>query len=157
MAWSEVIASVWHPDAVTITAPGGRKGLHMNCQLCGRELKSESEYCGFCEQVVTRVEKSVESHDRPVLRVTIGPEGATEPYLNEDGTPKPTKSAECPDCGHTIFTVIGPKFDEPHEHNMLIVECGGCGFKGRMRWQGVARTRLTIRAPDQSDSDTTRS
>ena len=120
----------------------------MKCEICGRPLSSERTYCQYCEQIESLEANCVESRDRPVLRITVGPEDDTSPNVNEDGTPKPTKSAECPDCGHTIFKVIGPKFDEPHEHNMLIVECSGCGFKGRMRWQGVARTTLTLKAPD---------
>jgi len=119
----------------------------MQCKLCGRELASEATYCGFCEQVASGMAKKVEALDRPVLRLTVGSEGASSPHEYE----KPTKSAECPDCGHTIFKVIGPKFDEPHEPNMLIVACTGCGFKGRMRWQGVARTTLTLKAPPPSD------
>jgi hypothetical protein len=115
---------------------------------------SETEYCGFCKQIESGKAEGVESRDRPVLRLTVGPEDEPYPYVHEDGTPKPTKSAECPDCGHTVFKVIGPKFDEPHEHNMLIVECCGCGFKGRMRWQGVARTSLKIKAPTPPDPST---
>jgi DNA-directed RNA polymerase subunit M/transcription elongation factor TFIIS len=118
----------------------------MKCKLCGREMESEAEHCGVCKQIVSSTTNAVESHDRPVMRIVVGPEDASDPSLDQDGSPKPTKTAECPDCGHTIFKVIGPKFDEPHEHNMLIVECTGCGFKGQMRWQGVARTTLRIRA-----------
>jgi hypothetical protein len=119
----------------------------MKCKLCGRELESENERCGCCEQIESGNAERVEPRDRPVLCVTVGPEDESYPYVNEDGTPKPTKLAECPECGHTVFKCIGPKFDEPHEHNMLIVECCGCGFKGHLRWQGVARTTLTIKAP----------
>ena len=117
----------------------------MNCKVCGRELETEAEHCGFCSQIEEEA-LGVEPRDRGVIRVTVGPEDGAEPAVNEDGSPKPAKSAECPECGHTIFKVIGPKFDEPHEHNMLIVECQGCGFKGRMRWTGVARTTIQIKS-----------
>lgn len=123
----------------------------MQCKMCGRELASERTYCSFCEQIESGKAEGVERRDRPVLCLTIGPEDGDEPREEANANPGPTKLAECPECGHTTFKVIGPKIDEPHEHNMLIVECTGCGFKGRMRWQGVARTTLTIKAPTPPD------
>lgn len=125
----------------------------MNCKMCGRELTHESTYCDFCAQIESGKTERVESAERPVLRVTIGPEEGSSAAVNAEEKPQPTKSAECPECGHTIFKVIGPKFDEPHEHNMLIVECSGCGFQGRLRWQGVARTTVTIKAPTPQEPD----
>jgi len=157
VVWSHHVGAESGSDYDSGLTSGRGKGLDMNCKLCGRELESETEYCGFCKQIVTGMPNNVESHDRSVLRVTIGPEDAPDPDLDRDRTPMPTKSVECPDCAHTVFTVIGPKFDEPHEHNMLIVECSNCGFKGRMRWQGVARTTLRIKAaspdPPKSNAD----
>src|SRR5438270_1129770 len=119
----------------------------MKCEKCGREMASERTYCPSCEPMESGKAEGVESGGRSVLHVIVGPEEGAAPSGNEDAEPKPTKSATCPDCGHTIFKVIGPKFDEPHEQNMLIVECCGCGFQGRMRWKGVARTTLTIKTP----------
>lgn len=123
----------------------------MRCAKCGCELASEKINCRFCEALESGNAESLKPHERPMLRITIGPEEGVSPSGNAEGEAEPTKSAECPDCGHTVFKVIGPKFDEPHEHNMLVVECCGCGFQGRMRWQGVARTTLTIKAPIPPD------
>ena len=53
----------------------------MNCKMCGRELATEMEYCGFCSQIESGEAKGVERRDRTPIRLTVGPDDEPYPYV----------------------------------------------------------------------------